>query len=607
MNRHDEISWEFAELIDRALDGTITAEQFASLDHQIAANENACIYYQEFITTYIGLMDLQGMLPKTFDIRWQEMLYEMKEKGVTSRAEGCHDLYNFEPGLTEEEKKRRIEIYASERLDEYLSEQYKDIMRQQSRRAGPDLWDAIGGAAKSLGAFFSTGSRIVKTTAVCLMTVLLFVLVFSHLYRTFVSREVATLDTSLDAAFADGQSVASGTRLTNRNEPFLLQKGLIEIVFDGSAKVLLEGPAAFQLKSPGRMSLNAGRLFATVTDDAKGFTVDTPNSRVIDLGTEFGVRVENDGTSDLHMFKGMAELAPSSGTRDKRILTVTAGQARRVGSSGQVRDIPITEDAFVRHFYSGTGFIWRGERLSLVDLAGHGNGLGTGRADIYMDPLEGYKESIYSYGKGNEYRTITSNLFIDGLFIPDGSSEQIVSSLGHQFVDCPKTNGECYASLGANPRQGVWATDMRTGRVRFDGQDYGDQEHPCFVMHANLGITFDLNAIRAMCPDIKILRFISKIGIADFEESSGCNADFWVLVDGQVRRSRRNLRQKNILSNVSVELRPSDRFLTLATTDGGDVDRMGPYQRSYTCDWCVFIEPELVLEKTEESIDIQKR
>jgi len=79
----------------------------------------------------------------------------------------------------------------------------------------------------------------------------------------------------------------------------------------------------------------------------------------------------------------------------------------------------------------------------------------------------------------------------------------------------------------------------------------------------------------------------------------GCNGDFWVLIDGQVRESHRNVTQKNVLNNVSIRLNPSDHFLTLVTTDGGDVDRQGAYQRSYTCDWCVFVEPALVLETGE--------
>jgi hypothetical protein len=308
------------------------------------------------------------------------------------------------------------------------------------------------------------------------------------------------------------------------------------------------------------------------------------------------------------MFKGKAALtSDSADNKAGQTLALTAGQAKHVDVSGQVSDIPIQEKAFVRHFYSHTEFVWRGQRLCLVDLVGKGNGLGTGRTNVFVDPIEGYKESFYCNGKGNEYHVLSGNPFIDGLFIPDGNKRQVVSSRGHEFADCPKTNGECYTTLGANPNQRVWATDMRNGIVQFNGQEYGDKSYPCLVMHANLGITFDLNAIRAMCPDIKMTRFVSKLGIADFNEHTGCNADFWVLIDGQVRECRRNVTQKNVLSNCSIELHPSDRFLTLVTTDGGDIDLMGSYQRSYTCDWCVFVEPALILETKEGTVDMRAR
>ncbi len=596
MNRHDQISLDFPEWIDRALDGTITTEQFALLDHQIATNEHACTYYLEFISTYVGLMDLQGVLPKKFDIPWQDIPFIPDEDGVTSDTTRDPDTYHFGPDVTEEEKKHQIEIYARQQLEAYLKEHYEDIIQQETRRYDWDLLEAIVGTAKTLGAFFRTGSKVVKTTALCSLAVLFFILIFSLFYRVLVPRKIATLSTSLNATLSDYQTVVSGARLTSRKDPLFLQTGLIEIIFDGGAKVLLEAPAEFRLKSAERMVLDAGQLFALVPDHARGFTVETPNSRIIDMGTEFGIRVEEDGTSDLHMFKGKAVLASDSGSKAGQTLALTAGQAKRVNTSGQVGDIPIKEQAFVRHFSSDTGFVWRGERLCLVDMVAKGNGFGTGQTNIYVGPIEGYKESIYCSGKGNEYHALATSPFIDGLFIPDGSKKQIISSQAHEFADCPQTNGECYANIGANPKQGVWATDMRNGIIQFNGQEYGDQSHPCLAMHANLGITFDLNTIKAMCPDIKIARFVSKMGIADFEEHAGCNADFWVLIDGKVRMSRRNVTQKNVLSSVSIELGPSDRFLTLATTDGGDIDRLGAYQRSYTCDWCVFVEPMLIFE-----------
>ena len=125
MKREDNIPLDFPEWIDRSLDGTITPEQFASLDNEIATNEDARDYYLEFITNYVGLMDLQGVLPKSFDIPWQNILFCKDEEKATSKAMDYPDPYHFEPDVTEEEKRRQIEIYASEQLDEYLREQHK--------------------------------------------------------------------------------------------------------------------------------------------------------------------------------------------------------------------------------------------------------------------------------------------------------------------------------------------------------------------------------------------------------------------------------------------------------------------------------------------------
>ena len=55
---------DFAEWVLRSLDGTITPEQFAQLDHEIATNDKARAYYLEFIATYVGLVALVGGLPK---------------------------------------------------------------------------------------------------------------------------------------------------------------------------------------------------------------------------------------------------------------------------------------------------------------------------------------------------------------------------------------------------------------------------------------------------------------------------------------------------------------------------------------------------------------
>ena len=560
MRSSEDTFQDLRELIEKALDGSISPEELVRLDECVVHNPERRHYYCEYLHMTVGLMRLCDYTVLT-GVQEYDKLY-------------LESLWN---ALFLEEK----------------------VAPAATAKKSIDTPEVVHPKKEGQKVSTQKGNKVLLFVAVISLTTLFFIMTSA---RLLIPREVATISTSFHAGFADNQSVASGARLANRKAPLLLQTGLVEIIFDKGAKVTLEAPAAFRLKSAARMALYKGKLFASVPAYARGFTVETSHSHIIDLGTEFGIQVRQDGTSDLHMFKGKAKLKfDSADNKAGQTLALTAGQAKRVDVSGQVSEIPIQEQAFVRHFYSRTEFVWRGQRLCLVDIVGKGNGLGTGQTNVYVDPIEGYEETLYCSGKGNEYHALAANPFIDGLFIPDGNKRQIVNSQGHVFIDCPKTNGECYTTLGANPNQGAWATDMRNGIVQFNGQECGDQSHPCLVMHANLGITFDLNAIRALCPDIKVTRFVTKFGIADFNEHTGCNADFWVLVDGQVRQCRRNVTQKNVLNSFSIELRPSDHFLTLVTTDGGDIDRMGSYQRSYTCDWCVFVEPALVLEKQEDS------
>ena len=564
MNSSEDKFHELGVLIEKSLDGSISPEELAKLNNCIVHDPEQRQYYCEYLEMTIELMRLCDYAPLTGVEEYDKLYFE--------------SLWN---ALILEEKEATAEI-RTEPID------IVEASQKEERKT-----------------YTKKSNKVPLYMAAACLTVLLLILSFARICQILLPQEIATINTSLHATFTEERTMEPPARLTNRKEPFLLQTGLIEIVFDRGAKVLLEAPATFRLKSSRRMVLYSGQLFASVPDSARGFTVDTPNSHIIDMGTEFGVRVEADGTSDLHMFKGKASLTSDSGSKAERNLTLTVGQAKRVTTSGQVNDIPIKEQVFVRHFYSETEFVWRGQRLSLVDIAGKGNGLGTGQSNIYVNPIEGYTYSLYCTGKGNEYHQLADNPFIDGLFIPDGNNRQIVSSQAHEFADCPRTNGECYTTLGINPNQGVWATDTRNGIIEFSGQRYGYQEHSCLAMHANLGITFDLKAIRAMCPDIKLTHFVSKIGVADFKEHTGCNADFWVLIDGQVRSYWRNVTEKNVLRNVSIELKPTDRFLTLVTTDGEDVDRLGYYQRAYTCDWCVFAEPALILE-TKEKLEVKK-
>jgi len=89
-----------------------------------------------------------------------------------------------------------------------------------------------------------------------------------------------------------------------------LERGLAEIEFDKGARVILQGPAGLDLISPSSARLRYGTLTARVPAQARGFTILAPGGKVVDLGTEFGLSVDDGGTTTVRVFAGEVEAFP---------------------------------------------------------------------------------------------------------------------------------------------------------------------------------------------------------------------------------------------------------------------------------------------------------
>lgn len=88
--------------------------------------------------------------------------------------------------------------------------------------------------------------------------------------------------------------------------------GTIELTFDDGAVLNVEGPVEFQPIAVAHLRLRRGKLSAYVPQEAIGFVVSTPTSKVIDLGTEFDVFVKETGATEVEIKKGEVEVAPIS-------------------------------------------------------------------------------------------------------------------------------------------------------------------------------------------------------------------------------------------------------------------------------------------------------
>ena len=391
-------------------------------------------------------------------------------------------------------------------------------------------------------------------------------------------------------------SVSNGDTIYNSKKEYELLSGLIKLRYS-NATVLVEGPCKFRCLTDHSITMNYGSVYVKMDNGANGFIVNTPVSQIVDLGTEFGVQAYKDRSTEVHVIKGKTSVTAKKNRYNTD--TLTAGNAKSVDNNGKsIHDIEFEEYKFIRAFDSGTNIVYRGrDYLDLADITAGGNGTGIAKKNIWINPTKGYVDASYSYSdKLMPFKELDSNDFIDGLFIPDKDQSEVITSTNIEFNECPDTSGNFYTNIGINPALDyLYIKDTRNGEIILENTVFGTDENPCILLHANIGITYDLQKINQQFPYQSVKNFKSRIGIADMNENSPCNADFWVLVDGEVRYSLKNVSEKGKLHDLNISLSVSDRFLTLITTDGGDEDIKQAYKRSITCDWCVFTNPILEL------------
>jgi len=136
---------------------------------------------------------------------------------------------------------------------------------------------------------------------------------------------VATLDQTADVTWKSGNP-KQGDRL--KPGSFRLETGSVVIAFDRGARVVVEGPASFELRDDNSMTLRSGKVRARVPEPAHGFKLRTPRFTAVDIGTEFGCDVSINGSGELHVFDGNVDL--QSGPARKSSVRLIENQAMRV-------------------------------------------------------------------------------------------------------------------------------------------------------------------------------------------------------------------------------------------------------------------------------------
>jgi hypothetical protein len=88
-----------------------------------------------------------------------------------------------------------------------------------------------------------------------------------------------------------------------------MSSGQCTLRFRSGASVWIKGPASLDVVSDMLIKMQTGQATTHVPEWAHGFTIETPNVHVVDLGTRFGVMARGEST-DVVVFEGLVDLTP---------------------------------------------------------------------------------------------------------------------------------------------------------------------------------------------------------------------------------------------------------------------------------------------------------
>ncbi len=152
---------------------------------------------------------------------------------------------------------------------------------------------------------------------------------------------IATLtDVGDDVVWSKGHDLPRGPGQGLKKGWMRLESGTIDIAFRSGATVRLDGPAMFGIDSCLRSSLEYGKIEVHAPESASDFTVNTHAMDVVDLGTRFAMRVDEDsGQSDVSVSEGRVDLHLGNAGRNTRIYPLIERQSVSVNTAGDLFDM----------------------------------------------------------------------------------------------------------------------------------------------------------------------------------------------------------------------------------------------------------------------------
>lgn len=380
-----------------------------------------------------------------------------------------------------------------------------------------------------------------------------------------------------------GDTEPIGERL-REGESRSFRAGRVQVEYLSGTVVTIEGPAVVGAFHRNGLVLDRGRLVASVPKRAVGFAVQTPSTKIVDLGTEFGVNVDPQGTTETVVFEGLVEVATAEsgnhadpenavllGAGDLALIDREGTADLQRGAAGKVAD------RYVRGLR---------RELSLAGLLGGGDGRSDQSPWRSLDPTTGLFSNpttidhLYADQPGRLI-PVDASEFITGVFVPGGDDGSCVltpsgQTFRHERLSGNETFGPFVLGAPAPPRMSGGTRGENVMASVVGGVDYGGEEHSIVFMHSNKGVTLDLRKLSEANAGLRPYRFRALVGSSERSHETRpldsrhfkMTADFWVLVDGEVAYERIGFQGDDGMESIEVRIPPDAEYLTLIAGNG---------------------------------------
>ena len=377
-------SYELADLVDAVCSDRITTKQTARLEQLVLADAKARRYYVRYLHVHASLpqilsahedMEFDGLCG-TGEASNEELAEESASPSSssampismatdpTSPQEDSLPAYGFAGNLWH----GAIGFFSQEIPFSLLI---------------ASLVTGLGLLAGSM-IYVSQPQPIAKTSPSLMPTV-----GRPALEREIVGRVTGMVDCQGPGVRGQGSVNTNLKSPVSLGDKFAISSGLMEIAYDTGAKVILQGPVAYEVDSRDGGFLSVGKLTARL--EKKGaevrdqgskavnqkslasspqplvphadpssrspfpsslFTIKTPTATVTDLGTEFGVEVDKSGHTDTQVFVGTVRIASlnEQGNETGQSQTIRAGQYARVGKNLTITSGRLDSEKLTKQF-----------------------------------------------------------------------------------------------------------------------------------------------------------------------------------------------------------------------------------------------------------------